>query len=157
MKNWYLNLAARERLIVGVGGVLALIIVIWGMIWKPLHDRTIDLRESITDKSLLVNDLRRAASLATSGALASGGGAEQSLVILVDNTARPSGLAATFSRTRPDGPNAINISFESAPFDTLLTWLIGLEETYGISVQSASVNEARAPGLVNGQILLSRI
>ena len=158
MREWFDSLAPRERFILSVGAVGAVLIVVWGFVWVPLHDRTLELRDAVDDKAQLIIDLGRAAGLAGStGAGSSSTAGGQSLVVLVDETARPQGLAAHFTRTRPDGADAISVSFTEAPFHVLLAWLVDLERDHGITVDSASFTEAREAGLVNGQVFLRRI
>jgi len=157
MKEWFANLAERERLMVGVGGVLAVIIVVWGLIWVPLRDGAIDLAEAIDDKQDLLVDLQRAEALPSSGNANARAGNSSSLVVLVDRTAQSMGLAGSFTRTRPDGPDAISVSFTNAPFDNIVNWLIALEQSEGVTVESASFNGAREQGLVSGQLFLRRL
>jgi general secretion pathway protein M len=156
MRQWFDSLEPRERLILGIGAFASAIIVVWGLIWTPLHNGTAALRDAVDDKARLVVDLNRAADLAGGSSGLTRVRAAQSLVVLVDETARPLGLPQ-FTRTRPDGADAISVSFSETPFHTLLSWLIELEQTYGITVDSASFTEAREPGLVNGQVFLRRI
>jgi type II secretory pathway component PulM len=115
------------------------------------------LRDSVAEKSRLLADLRRAEALGSAGApsraIDSGG---QSLVVLIDSTGKTAGLAASITRTRPDGPDGISVSFQNAPFDGLLTWLVSLEAEHGVAVETASFNGARDPGLVSGQLFLRR-
>ncbi|MGD8324400.1 MAG: type II secretion system protein GspM, partial [Gammaproteobacteria bacterium] len=60
------------------------------------------------------------------------------------------------TRARPDGTNAINVTFSNAAFDSLIVWLITLNQNNGIYVDGASINSARQQGLVSGQLLLRR-
>jgi type II secretory pathway component PulM len=85
------------------------------------------------------------------------GGDSQSMVVLVDRTAQAMGLAGSFTRTRPDGADAISVSFTNAPFDNIVTWLISLEQSNGVLVETASFNGAREQGLVSGQLFLRRL
>ena len=139
------------------GATLAVVaFVAWRMIWTPLDEGTFSLRDAVAEKSRLVIDLQRAENLGASDAGTQIVASNQSLAVLVDTTARPYSLNGTFGRRRPDGPNAISVSFERASFDVLLAWLIELERTYGVRVDSASFTSAREPGLVNGQVFLER-
>lgn len=153
MKSWFLSLEQRERLILIGGGIVALVIVLWWFVLQPLRVASADLREAVTDKQGLLLDLRRAEALPQDAAgPASAGG--QSLVVLVDTTAQSFGLA--LPRTRPDGANGINVAFQGVSFDALLAWLIELDATHGVRVESASFSSARERGLVNGQLFLRR-
>jgi general secretion pathway protein M len=156
VKDWFNGLQPRERLILGVGGAVAAIVVVWGLIWTPMRSSTVDLRDTVAEKTRLLTDLQRAAQLqpGVSGGTPSRG--NQSLVVLVDSTGRSFGLAGAFTRTRPDGQDAISVTFAGAPFDALISWLIDLEQTYGIVVDSASMTGSGEPGLINGQLFLRR-
>ena len=43
---------------------------------------------------------------------------------------------------------------EKAPFDTLIAWLARLAQQNGIRVDSASIDSAGSPGLVNAALVL---
>jgi general secretion pathway protein M len=156
VKAWFARLEPRERWILSAGAVLAAIIVLWGFVWVPLGNGSAELRERIDDKQALLADLQRAAALGGGTSRGQRPAPTQSLVVLVDQTARTHGLADSFTRTRPDGADAINVSFQNAPFDGILAWLVRLNTDYGIRVESASFNGSRERGLVTGQLFLRR-
>jgi type II secretory pathway component PulM len=154
MKDWFLSLQERERVILIGGAATALVIVLWWAVLAPLQSASADLREAVTDKQRLLLDLRRAETLAPDAAAPAAGPGGQSLVVLVESTTQAFGLA--LPRTRQDGANGINVSFQGASFDALLAWLIELDTTHGVRVESASFSSARERGLVNGQLFLRR-
>lgn len=141
---------------VAAGALAAVLIVLWGFVWMPLVDASEELRRTVAEKQRLLVDLERVAALRDEASAAPRAGDSQSLVVLVDRTAQSHELASTFTRTRPDGPNEIRVSFQNAPFDGIVSWLIVLEGEYGVSVESASFNGTRERGLVSGQLLLRR-
>lgn len=155
MKNWFYGLKPRERLTIGVGAVVAVVIIGWGFVWKPLADGSMELRDSVAEKRQLLSDLKRAERLGPGSGEPGRPNASQSLVVLVDSTSRSLGLPP-FSRTRPDGPDGISVSFQDTPFDGILNWLIMLDQDYGVAVDSAQFNGARERGMVTGQVFLSR-
>lgn len=148
------QLAPREQLVLGIGTVLAIVIVGWSFVWSPLRSGASNLDLEVAERSQQVVDLRRAASLGTASAPGSILEATRSLIVLVDETARPLGLQ--FSRTNLDGADAIRVSFSEARFDRLIGWLISLEQTHGVSVVTASFSRTSNSGLVTGQIQLDR-
>jgi type II secretory pathway component PulM len=155
MIEWFNRLASREQSILVGGATLALLVVGWSFVWSPLRESTLELDRAVAEKSRLVVDLQRAADLG--GAAGSSASApSQSMMILVDQTAQSIGLAGTFTRRQNDGPDAYSISFSDAPFHTIVRWLIEIERTHGVRVESANVSRAREPGLVDGQIVLDR-
>jgi len=152
MRDWFNGLQPRERLILGSGAVAAGLIIVWGLIWLPVRSGSLELRDTVAEKQRLLTDLQRAELVQPGDATGGGPIRTQSLMVLIDRTARSSGLA--FTRTRQDGPDGMSVSFERTSFDGILSWLIALERDHGISVESASFNMARERGLVTGQIFL---
>jgi len=78
----------------------------------------------------------------------------QSLVAIVADGSREAGL--TVIGTDPVGPNQLRVRLENAPFDTLVGWLIRLQQTQGIAVQNASIDRGAAVGQVNATLTLAR-
>lgn len=156
MKDWFDNLAAHEQAMVLTGAGVALVIVVWALVWAPLKDSTAELRENVAERAQLLADLRRAQNLAESAGGQAAASTGQSLLLIVDSSARTFGLAESFTQTRPNGPDEISVSFQRARFDSVVAWLVELEKNFGVSAGTVSINEAGQPGLVSGQIFLSR-
>jgi general secretion pathway protein M len=156
MKAWFYSLQPRERWILGGGAVAAVVIVFWAFVLTPLRSQSATLRTAVESKQRLLVDLSRLEG-STMPASAGGGvqGRDQTLVVVVDTTAQQHGLV--LSRTRPNGPSGIDVTFQGASFDVLVSWLMTLHGTYAVDVESASFTSARAQGLVNGQLSLQRL
>lgn len=155
MKAWFFGLEARERWIVGVGAAAALAIVLWGFVVNPVRAEIATLRASVETKQRLLVDVTRVEAAQPAGAAGNLQGAGQTLVVIVDNTARNHGL--DLPRTRANGPSGVDVTFQGASFDSLVAWLLVLHGSYGVDVETASFSSGRAPGLVNGQISLHRL
>jgi type II secretory pathway component PulM len=150
MKAWFANLQVRERLIL-LGGVAAVLLIgAWFGLMK-MHSRTEVLRDAVAQKQRLLIALQSVGDQVPQGSTPGDG---QTLVVLIANTAQQHNLALT--RTRPDGPDGIQVTFGNASFDTLMTWLIALDKQYSVAVESASFTSTRQQGIVNGQLLLRR-
>lgn len=155
MKAWFFGLQPRERWIVVIGATAALAIVFWGFIVRPLRAENVSLRTSIETKQRLLIDVARIESSQPQNVAANRQGGDQTLVVIVDNTARSHGL--DLPRTRANGPSGVDVTFQGASFDALVAWLLVLHGTYGIDVETASFSSGREQGLVNGQISLRRL
>ena len=79
----------------------------------------------------------------------------ESLVVLIDRTAREAGLATALRDQSPNGENGLRLRLEAASFDTLMAWLANLQQQYGVGDRSGDV-DAAAPGLVNATLTLSQ-
>jgi general secretion pathway protein M len=157
MMEWFQQREPREQLVLGLGLVLAILIVGWRFVWTPLESGAEQLEQSVIEKSRLLVDLRRAAALRASATPAASDAGAPTLVVLVDQTARPFGLASTFTRSIPDGADHLTIVFRDAPFDVLMSWLVDLEQQHGVVPDtSASFKATGEPGLVTGRLELER-
>ena len=155
MKAWFYGLQARERWIIAVGATAAVIIVGWGFVITPLRAEVAALRTSVDTKQRLLVEVARVEGERPSTVAGGRQGADQTLVVIIDNTARSQQLA--LARTTANGPSGVNVSFQGASFDSLVAWLLVLRNTYGIEVETASFSSAREPGLVTGQLSLRRL
>jgi general secretion pathway protein M len=93
-----------------------------------------------------------APEIMASGPIASGNG--ESLLVIVDRSARESGLGNALAGSEPSGPGGLSVRLQKASFDTLVTWLARLQQQNGIRIDSASIDNAGTPGLVNAAIVL---
>jgi general secretion pathway protein M len=154
MMQWWQSLQPRERLILGSGSVIALLILLWEFAWQPLSTDRESLRSAVVTKRQMLGDLARAG--APGDPEFDQPGDNQSLFVLIDQTAQASGLAGALTRARPNGSDEISVTFSNAPFDSLVAWLVSLSENNGIYVDGASINSSRQQGLVSGQLVLRR-
>ena len=155
MKAWFFGLAERERWIVGVGATVAIAIVLWGFIVRPVRAEIVTLRTAVDTKQRLLVDVARV-EVTQPGTVAGGRqGADRTLYVIIDDTASAYGLGQP--RARANGPSGVDVTLQSVPFDALVVWLVALQGTYGIDVENASFTNAREPGLVNGQVSLHRL
>jgi type II secretory pathway component PulM len=154
MKAWFANLQPRERLLVVIGGVAAVLILAWMAVISPLLNESAALRASVTRKQRLLLDLGRVAGMQQSRNPQPANGAQQTLYVLVDSTAKEHGLQ--LPRTRQEGADGVNVTLQNAPADALQDWLVNLEVEHSVRVESASISPARDQGRVNGQVFLRR-
>jgi len=117
-----------------------------------LHAQTEVLRESVAAKQRMLVDLSRVGTRPAAAANAQGN--NQTLVVVIDGSAREHGI--TLSTRRPDGPDGVQVAFSNVPFDMLLDWLVALEKQSSVAVESASFTTAKTKGIVNGQLTLRR-
>ena len=155
MRAWFDGLQPRERWIVLGGAAAAAVIILWAFVLTPLRTQSAILRTAVDTKQRLLVDLARLEGTQSPGATGSVQGAEQTLVVIINGTAQAHGV--TLPRTRPNGPNGIDVTFQGVAFDALMGWLVTLHDTYAVDVESASFSTARDQGLVNGQLSLHRL
>ena len=154
MRAWYENLAERERRMVLVGAVVAVVLLILAIV-LPLNRNIAQARQRVSVKQ---NDLSFIQSVVPQLAAAGPGPAavatNENLVVLVDGSARESGLGKSLASTQPTGDKALRVRFERAPFDGLMAWLARISQSHGIRVETAEIEFAGEPGMVNAGFVL---
>ena len=155
MKEWFYGLQPRERWIVSIGAVVAVLIIVWGFIVRPLRTEIASLHASVDTKERLLVDVARIEGQQPSSIATNRQGGQQTLMVIIDTTARSHGLSQP--RARANGPSGVDVSFQGESFDAVVAWLVLLHGTYGVDVETASFSPGREAGLVNGQLLLRRL
>lgn len=159
MKAWWENLGARERGLIVVGTVLVMMLLSYVLAWEPLRNSDRRLRQSVAERRADLAWMRQAAEeikrLGGVGA-ARPVADNRSLLTLVDQTARATGLGAALKRVAPQGDDKLSAQLDGAKFDKLIPWLSALERDQAIAIISLNVDRTDAPALVNARVVLGR-
>lgn len=155
VRDWLDTLSARERNLVYVAGGLLAIAVIYLVLVMPFQVSGKKMAARVEQKSADLAWMQASApqAMAAAGIAQSAGG--ESLVVLVARTAREAGLGEALRDQSPDGNAGLRLRIEAASFDTLMTWLASLQQQYGVTIESATI-DAAAPGLVNATLSLKQ-
>jgi len=147
MREWFLSREPRERVILVVAAILTLGVLLHMVIVEPLTEasrRAVRLEESRQATLVwLKSALRELDSLRgrQSTAPAAGG---QSLLSLVDRTARQAGLRDRLKKVEPRGSQQAQ----------LVSWLGELHGRHGYRVVSITIDRQEGEGLVNARLLI---
>lgn len=159
MRDWFEALQPRERLLVLAAALFIAFAVLYLGIWMPLDRGQKNLALRVDDWKTALAELRplksRLANPASGEAQLAG--ADQSLVVIIDNTLREHGLYSSLQRSQPTADNGIRVEFEKVAFDDLIVWLGDLSARYGLQLQAGSFSNARdSEGRVNSTLTLER-
>jgi type II secretory pathway component PulM len=152
LQSAYAGLQPREQLFVRVGGVLLAVLVCVGLPIR-LHGLAQKAAARVTAKQA---DLAYLQSVTPTLSAAPPPQDTVPLVNVVDATTREGGLSGNLKGTEPSGNESLRVRFEGASFEQLTNWFIRIGRDYGVSVQSATIDRADGPGLVNASIVLLR-
>jgi general secretion pathway protein M len=154
MRAWYENLSERDRRFVNIGGALALALVVLSILLSVSRDIS-QARQRITTKQGDLAFIQGVApQLAAMGPGTAGATNAESLVVLIDSSARESGLGKSLTSSQPNGERGLRIRLDKAPFDALVAWLARLSQQHGVRVESAEIESAGEVGLVNAGLVL---
>ncbi|MDX1518374.1 MAG: type II secretion system protein M [Woeseiaceae bacterium] len=161
MKDWFYGLEQREQVIVGVGGVIAVLILLWALVWMPLNRAHDDAQANLARWQSALADLQVVAANLNAGASVSTTSRPVNItdspVVIVDRTLREHSLNNTARRQQPT-PNGVRVEFENVAFDQLVVWLGDLNSRYSMDVQAGSLSIASrsGPGRINASLTLER-
>ena len=147
------SLSERDRRTLLIGGGIAVLLLLYVII--QLDSSVSSAHKRILKKQADLTWMRaNGPELAQMGGARAPGGGQESLLVIVDRSARESGLASALAGSDPAGPGGLSVRLQKAPFDTLIPWLYRLSQQNGIRVDTASIESAGSPGVVNASIVL---
>jgi general secretion pathway protein M len=153
LQRYLERLSERERRIVLVGGAIALLLIVTAIV-TPLQRRVIAADQRVERKRDDLAWLRSMAPQLVGLQANAPPPLRESLVVLVDRTARQSGLERALVGSQPSGDGALNVRLEQTSFDALISWLSQLQERYGVRVDAADFDAAGTAGTVNASLVL---
>src|SRR5688572_19541284 len=153
-------LQPRERLIVIGGAILVLVTAVYVLGLGPLYAAVSEQAKRVEQKEGDLAWMRSVAGeVATLSASAPSrpGPSNESLVVLIDRAARECGLGSLLTGQTPNGENGIRVRLESAEFDKIMVCLGTLQQVHAVDVESATIDRTAKPGLVNANLVLTRV
>jgi general secretion pathway protein M len=151
LQAWYGALERREQLVVAGGAVaLAALILVVGVV-LPLQSAVSDAVKRVDSRREDYAWMQVNAAEVQSGSGMISDDTGEAPMVVVDRVGREVGLGSALKGTQPSG-SGVRVQLESAPFDTLVTWLATLDQRYGLAIDSITVDRAARPGIVNANI-----
>jgi general secretion pathway protein M len=154
LQQWFDSLAPRDQRILRGGGIAVAAIVLVGVL-LPLQRMVSAASQRVEQKQADLAWMRSAVpSVIASGPGPSSRATAESLVVLIDQSARESGLAKSLAGSQPSGSGSQRVQFNAADFNLLVAWLSRLSSQHGVRVESATFTAASAPGVVTATLVL---
>jgi general secretion pathway protein M len=153
LTHYLQRLEPRERRTVLAGAIAAGLLIIVATV-LPLQRSVAAVEQRVERKR---DDLQWLRSMAPQLAGLQGSAPpplRESLVVVVDRSARESGLAKSLVGSQPSGDGGLNVRLDQTPFDTLIVWLSQLRERYGVRVDSATIDAGKGSGNVTATLVL---
>jgi type II secretory pathway component PulM len=155
LRQWLSGLSARERSLVFLAAGLLTVAALYFALVLPLTTAAAKRAARVEQKSQDLAWMRQVAPQAMAAAASGAGPATgESLVVLVDRTGREAGLGGAIRDQSPSGEHGLRLRLEAASFDVLVAWLSSLQHQHGVRVDTATIDAAGPPGLVNASLTL---
>jgi len=140
--------------VVTLGAAAGVVLVLLAII-LPLNRNIAQARQRITTKQGDLAFIQEATpQLAAAGPGTGEAATGESLVVLIDTSARESGIGKSLSSSQATADKGLRIRLENVPFDALVAWLARLTQSHGVRVETAEIEAAGEPGLVNAGLFL---
>jgi type II secretory pathway component PulM len=149
------TMTERELRMVQVGGVAVVLLLIFGVL-VPLDSSVSKAKSRITQKQVDLAWMKSVAPVLAVNQPVQTSNNGESLIVVVDRSARESGLDKSLAGSDPSGPGAIQVRMEKASFDAMIGWLSRLSQQNGIGVDTATIDSTGAPGIVNAALVLHK-
>jgi general secretion pathway protein M len=155
LQAWLASLSERERRMVTWGGIGAAVLLFFGAAVLPLYAAAGRGEQRVEQKRQDLEWMRSVAGeLRAAGPAQAQGATGQSLIVIVDESARASGLGSALTGTQPSGTGGVRVRLEGAAFDIAVAWLASLERQYGLVIESATVDRGAQSGVVNVSVVV---
>lgn len=160
LRDKFNALQPRERIVIIGGAILVIVVAVYVLALAPLYSAVAAQSKRVAQKE---GDLAWMQSVAGEVNVLSAanptrpGPSNESLVVLIDRAARECGLGSSLTGQTPNGERGIRVRLESAEFDKLMVCLGTLQQVHSVDVESATIDRTAKPGLVNANLVLTRV
>ncbi len=151
LKNWWVSLQSRERLILILGSVFVTLLLFYQLIWMPWH-RAINNMQGylLKHRTNLVWMQQQGELLEQNGGITTTiavKGSDKSLLAVVQQTAKANGVSEMIKQMNPRLEGAqVSVVLEETSFSQWVRWVDSLQSEYGVTiVQLAAERESGKP------------
>lgn len=160
MQQWFLQLQPRERYTLIIGIFALILILLYFLVWEPLLINRQRLENIVSAQQKTLSWMQQAAKEAQqlrmqvpSAVLQS---SSPSLLSVIDQTMRHSGLTKVKKEIEPSDAKTVRVRFAEVTFSSFINWLGRLEDQHQVYVQTISITKSNTPGIVKAHVTLSQ-
>ncbi|NND81473.1 MAG: type II secretion system protein M [Gammaproteobacteria bacterium] len=161
-RQWWLGLHPRERLILGWGVGLAVVIMFYALIWQPWHKAIAHMETALQERRQSLVWMQQQSERVRSGefsvAQTALKGTSQSLLAVIEQTAKRSGVRDSIQQMVPSSDQSqVRVVMEQTAFNDWVRWVDVLFREYGVSViQLTAEREDDAPNIAEIRVTFGR-
>jgi len=156
MKAWFYSKEPHERQVILALAVLIGLSLIYLLIWAPISDSYQQNSTKVKAQRELLGWMQKnsAEIIRLQGAGKKAARVSGPLLSTIDRTIKSGGLGPAMKRLEPKGSNRVQIWFELAGFDALISWLSDVATRYDINIESINIERQDQAGKVNARLIL---
>jgi len=160
MMKFWMQLKPRERNLVSIMGGVIVVLMLYVLLLEPFLGKAEELTEKIAQQKTQIESMKQ--TLAdikqlerTADNSTSNNRKGQSLLVIVDQTAKENKLGDSMKRVEPDGSTRVRVWLEMAIFDDVARWLSRLQTQYSLEIESAVLDKTDTTGRVNARLVFT--
>lgn len=153
MSDYWNNLTARERLLIGVAGGLTFLVLFYFLLIRPLNGYVAESEHAVARAQATYQQI--AAGAAEISAIRQDGGgaapqATESPRVVVARTARDAGVA--ISRIQPGANEGLTVWVENVPSPLFYRWLQVMADQHGVAPSKVIAQKSTSEGRLRVQL-----
>lgn len=157
--KYWASLTPREQKVVSLGGVLFIVIVLYSLVWAPMHDKIERLRNQVHSQTQDFTWMQQQVSeisILTGTASSKTTASDQPLLTVIDQTAKALKIRDRVKQIQPGKePGTAKIWFDKVVFEDWLKWLDQVSKR-GVVVTRVSITRSVEAPRVNVRLELYR-
>lgn len=156
MELWS-RLDDRQKKLTMVAGGVVTCLLYYAVIWEPIHDSVVQLRQDIhNDQDLLVwmkqaqTQLKRRNKVTHDQT-----SSNTSILALTENSIQSANLSGLLKEIKQEGEGVL-VRFDNVSYVDFLKWLSDFQSGYGIKIDRVKLQRTANPGVINVNLQLER-
>lgn len=156
LKSYWAAREPRERLMLAGGGVAAIVLLLYMLVWDPIQTSRARLAVEVPRLREQAAQFREDAEQvqALRGRMKSGDA--QPLPALLENSAKAAGVRESIKQIQTLSDDRAQINMTNVGFDPLVRWLAALGASEGISVETINASRGGQSGRVQVDSMVVR-
>jgi len=146
----------REKLIVGLGLLVLVVIILHSQVIEPYQLRVTELQDEIEQQRADLQWMKSAVARMPAASQASSKAAiDGTLANFIDQAVRRQGLTEQLSQMSPVGADEIRIRYAAVDFNRLIGFVAQVN-TSGLEIKDIRISPGEDPGIVDCSLVLVR-
>lgn len=161
LKEYWLKLESRERMILCVGTLLVCLILFYAIIWQPWHKAISNMQVSVQSLRTNLVWIKQQAELVENGGASAQSitkGVNQSLLSVIEQTAKTTKVKKAIQQMVPGRTqNEVRVVLEEADFNLWVKWVDLLFKQYGVQIkQLTAERDEDVPNIAEIRVTFER-
>jgi type II secretory pathway component PulM len=158
MKERWGDLSMREKQAMRLGTAITIMVLMYGLIWTPLHNYILTLRHQTAQQRALLTwlqtadqQIRTAEGMRQKSTPTHSAAARLSII---QNSLKQSQLEKNVSQLTQTENDVVQLNFQQVAFDPLIAWLTQLWQQQGLLASQVIIKPSRTVGMVTAELTL---